>query len=61
MHLLFFNYNCLVFQDRAENLRIIIIIVYIESPVQGRERVRTLLIQRPQPTQVTHGMKKYIK
>ena len=42
--------------------RICIIIIILESAVQGRERVRTLYqSQDPNPTQPTHGRKKKIK
>ena len=41
---------------------IIIIIIILESAVQGRERVRTLYRSKdPNPTQPTHGRKKKIK
>ena len=41
---------------------IIIIILILESAVQGRERVRTLYQSiDPNPTQPTHGRKKKIK
>ena len=40
----------------------IIIIIILESAVQGRERVRTLYQSKdPNPTQPTHGRKKKIK
>ena len=39
-----------------------IIIIILESAVQGRERVRTLYLPKdPNPTQPTHGWKKKIK
>ena len=41
---------------------IIVIIIILESAVQGRERVRTLYQSKdPNPTQPTHGRKKMIK
>ena len=40
----------------------IIIIIILESTVQGRERVRTLYQSKdPNPTQPTHGRNKKIK
>ena len=46
----------------VERAIIIIIIIILESAVQGRERVRTLYqTKEHNPTQPTHGRKKKIK
>ena len=47
---------------KADLLSEIIIIIILESSVQGRERMRTLYqFKDPNPTQPTHGKKKKIK
>ena len=53
---------CRYRQKLHANVNIIVIIINLESAVQGRQRVRTLYQSKdPNPAQPTHGRKKKIK